>query len=282
MRNYRRRRGWLLTSFIAFPDFGQDPAQPLSQFLRMHQKLLPVLPTDTVQELVHRDYRMAAVFHRHEMAYCADGSLALLCDRHGVAVDELREELENVTRNSMPPPPPDYSSWDMDFLVKYLVKVYHGYFRRRLPEISALLTGFIKENEETLAYCTPMGRAFKKMELQLFGQLDVKEHTIYPYITRVANALNSDASYARLLVRTLRKPLADVQQKSEMLLAEFLSEMRLHTTGYSLLSEHCSSHSVVVACLRELDEQMNEYLLIERTELYPRAIQMEKRLLEEA
>ncbi|MFT4022594.1 MAG: DUF542 domain-containing protein [Flavihumibacter sp.] len=188
----------------------------------MHQKLLPILSTDTAQSLVHRDYRMAAVFRRHGMTYCGGGPLELACDRHGIAMDALREELQHATRNSLPVPLPDYSSWDMDFLGKYLVKVYHVYFNRRLPEISALLTDFVTEHQKKFAYCAPLIRAYKRMEMQFPGQLDVKEQTIYPYITRVANALNSDASYARLLVRTLRRPLAEVLQKSETLLAVFL------------------------------------------------------------
>ncbi|HOA37961.1 MAG TPA: DUF542 domain-containing protein [Flavihumibacter sp.] len=249
----------------------------------MHLKLSPILPTDTAQSLVRQDYRMAAVFRRHGMAYCcgAKWPLDMLCNTHGVSIDELIKELTIATRNQGPSPLPDYSDWEIDFLVKYMVKVFHSYFRKRVPEIGLLLNEFVVEHEKKYAYCGPLALAFKRIEMQLPGQLDFKEHTIYPYITRVANGLTSDASYARLLVRTLRKPLADVLERGASLVTEYVDEIHALTDSYTLPHNACASHRVVFASLQELDQQLNEYLFIEQTVLFPRAIQMEKQLLEE-
>lgn len=243
----------------------------------------PILPSDTAQSLVRRDYRMAMVFRNHGIAYCCGGKwpLQLICETHGLPLEQLQAELQEATRQVQPTPLPDYAQWEIEFLVKYVVRVYHQYFRRRIPEIVQILAEFAEEHQKKLPYCQELVSAFDTLKEQFTDQLNHKELSIYPYITRIDNALKSDASYARLLVRTLRKSLADVQLGSEKLVGIYLAETRNASSHFTLPPHACTSHRVVFASLQELDQQLEEYRLIEKQVLFPRILQMEKQLLEE-
>lgn len=106
-----------------------------------------------------------------------------------------------------------------------------------------------------------------------------EEEVLFPYILQVAHAYADKDSLATLLVKTLRKPLPPVMEQEHTIFRNYLLPIRELTSLYTPPENACTSHGVLLGRLRELDNDLSQYLYLETSILFPRIINMEKELL---
>ncbi len=109
-----------------------------------------------------------------------------------------------------------------------------------------------------------------------------KEEEIYfPYIKQIYHAHKHRESYARLLIRTLRKPLEEVMLKEHETTRSNLHKLRTATNNYTPPEKACITHKVTFAKLKELDKDLVQHIHLESNILFPKAIKMEQELLQD-
>ncbi|MEO7982448.1 MAG: DUF542 domain-containing protein [Bacteroidota bacterium] len=238
-------------------------------------------PKLTVSDIVARDYRTAEVFRRHGIGYCCGGKwpLDMACEMQGVDVEKIRAELEAATRNLLLYNQLDFPGWDTDFLIDYIINVHHEYLKKSLSQTRELLSEFAKEHVKKFTYLTELELRFGQLAKQLFLSLQEEEEVLFPYIRQITHAHKGKESYAVLLVRTMRKPLEDAMFKSLKMVKENVLFIRNLTNNYTTPENVCTSHKVVIARLRELDNDIMQHSYLEQLILFPRAIAVEKELL---
>jgi regulator of cell morphogenesis and NO signaling len=79
--------------------------------------------TQSVAEIVTRDYRTADVFRKYGIEYCCGGRapLQMACVIRGIDEDKLISELEDCMREVNPSNTLDFNAWHIDFLTDYIV-----------------------------------------------------------------------------------------------------------------------------------------------------------------
>jgi regulator of cell morphogenesis and NO signaling len=107
-----------------------------------------------------------------------------------------------------------------------------------------------------------------------------EEEVIFPYIKQIYHAWRHQESYASLLVRTLRKPVEEVMQSEHETVGKQLNRMREITNHYSPPANACLTHKVTYAKLQELDNDLVQHIHLENNILFPKAIALEKELLQ--
>lgn len=90
----------------------------------------------TVGEIVAADYRAAEVFNTYGIDFCCGGQTPLgeACAEQGVRVEEVLQELEQVTQ-AAGSPSERYDQWGLDFLTDYVVNQHHAYTKRMIPQL---------------------------------------------------------------------------------------------------------------------------------------------------
>ena len=106
-----------------------------------------------------------------------------------------------------------------------------------------------------------------------------EENMFFPYIKQIYHAHKHRESYARLLIRTLLKPLEEVMLKDHETTGSYLNKLRAITNNYKLPDNACISHRVIFAKLEELDKDLVQHIHLESNILFPKAIAMEQDLL---
>ena len=106
-----------------------------------------------------------------------------------------------------------------------------------------------------------------------------EEEIFFPYMKQIFHAHKHRESYATLLIRTLRKPLEEVMLKEHETTGSSLHRLRTITNNYTPPANACLSHKVTFAKLKELDNDLVQHIHIESNILFPKAIEMEKELL---
>ncbi|HPN59857.1 MAG TPA: hemerythrin domain-containing protein, partial [Chitinophagaceae bacterium] len=107
-----------------------------------------------------------------------------------------------------------------------------------------------------------------------------EEEVIFPYIRQISHAYESKESYASLLVRTLRKPVEDLMHDEHNSIGKTLTQLRELTNNYTAPENACTSHRLAYSLIKELDDDLVQHIYLENDILFPKAISMEKELLE--
>ncbi len=234
-----------------------------------------------VADIVGQDYRTAEVFRRYGIGYCCGGKwpMQLACEMQGVDTGKLQAELEKAIRTIPVCNQLDFTEWDIDFLINYIINIHHQYLRKNLPLVQTLVSDFSKEHIKKFTWLGELERKMDLLSAQLLTSMKKEEEVLFPYIRQVAHAHKDKEAYAGLLVRTLRKPVEEAMFSDYDKTTEIVSSIREITDRYAIPSNVCTSHKVVMAKLREQDNDIIHHLYLEQSILFPRAIAIEKEVL---
>jgi regulator of cell morphogenesis and NO signaling len=234
-----------------------------------------------VADIVAKDYRTADVFRRHGIGYCCGGKwpMEIACEMRGIDADKIQAELEAATRTIHVSNLLDFADWNIDFLIDYLINVHHRYLKKALPETQQMVSEFVKEHVKKFSYLEELEKQFDLLVKQLLPSIQREEEVIFPYIRQIAHAHQHKEPYAALFVRTMRKPVEETMFKGHETVSEIILAIRKLTNTYSTPENVCVSHKVVIAKLKELDNDLMQHLYLEQSVLFPRAIAIEKEVL---
>lgn len=243
------------------------------------RKINPDLP---ISDIVNADYRTADVFRKYGIEFCCGGRWPLrsVCEIKNLDVSIVTRELEESARIICLPSSLKFEEWNINFLTDYIINVHHSYLKKALPDTKEELARFVEKHQDKFSYLPDLLKIFIELSNETLPHLQQEETIIFPYIRQISNAYYNKESYAALLVRTLRKPVENVMVHEDEFLNKFLRQIRQLTDHYTPPANACTSHKVVFLKLLELDNDLVQHLYLENDILFPRAIAMEKELLE--
>jgi len=233
-------------------------------------------------DIVKQHYRTATVFRKHGIEFCCGGRwpLKMVCETKNLDLDEIIDELRQATRVINIPGYLPFETWKIDFLTDYIVNIHHEYLRQSLPSIKEQLGKFVAEHLKKYPFLAEVESHVGFLDKTMIPHLLQEEEIIFPYIRQIAHAFQSKESYASLLVRTLRKPVEDIMHHEHEILEKTLHQLRRLTNNYTAPEAACTSHTLSYSLLKELDDDLVQHLYLENDILFPKAIAMEKELLE--
>lgn len=234
-----------------------------------------------VADIVAKDYRTADVFRKHGIGYCCGGKwpMEIACEMRDIDAVAMQAELEAATRTLHISTQTDFASWSIGFLIEYIVNIHHSYLKKSLSQTQQLLNEFAKEHIKKFPYLVELEKQFDLLIQQLLPSMQREEEVIFPYIRQIAHAHQHKEPYAALFVRTMRKPVEDTMFKGHEIVSDIILSIRQLTNTYTTPENVCISHKVVIAKLKELDNDLMQHLYLEQSVLFPRAMAIEKEVL---
>ena len=242
--------------------------------------MLPDL-NKTVSDIVREDYRTADVFKKYGINYCCSGQAALIeaCALKDIDYNEVVNDLRKATRTICLPSNLLFDNWKIDFLIDYIVNVHHAYLSQVLPEMEVNLISFVNSHTKQYPELERVLKIFQLIVDSLTLHNRHEEEIIFPYIKQMENMHRRKETYGSLFVRTLRKPLNNIEEEHKKI-TELLLELRTLTNNYTFPPNACTNHQVVFKKLKEFDDDMIQHKHLENNILFPKAIEMEKELLQ--
>jgi regulator of cell morphogenesis and NO signaling len=248
----------------------------------MFLKPLNIEPAAFVSDIVASDYRTAEIFKQYGIEYCcgAKWPLKTVCQLNGLDLNKVIQSLNEVSRTIVLPNFLPFDKWDIDFLTDYIVHIHHYYLKKELPHIAVLLHHFIKGHSTKYPELNILGNQFDKFMEDALQYIKEEEEIIFPYVRQVSHGYTDRDPYAKLLVKTLRKPINKIMDFGERILIDIIPLFRNCTQNYTPPVNACVSHRVVFAKLKELDNDLVHHIYLENRILFPRTIAMEKEISE--
>ncbi len=244
------------------------------------QKIV-IAPDSLVSNMVRQNHNTAAVFRKYEIEYCCGGNwpLKTVCMSKGIEFEVLKKELEDACRKFELPPLINYDAWKTDFLVSYIINIHHQFLKHSLTDTASILKDFADGHRKKYPEIHEVSTLFNQLQLNITPHLKYEEETIFPYILQIAHAHENKDSYAKLLVKTLRKPIQFIMKNEEDDLSAIILKIRLLTNNYTIPEKACVSHILSLCRLRDLDSDLMQHIYLENEILFPRALQIETELL---
>jgi len=249
----------------------------------MFRNVLKIEPSSFITDIVKYDYRTADIFRKYDIDFCCGGKwpLEMICQNKNLETDDVVKELQNVVIQTASNAALDFDSWDVDFLADYILNVHHRYVSKALPEINEQTTKFLDGHRKKFPELEEVEIIVKKFLREIPPHMKQEEEIFFPYIKQIFYAHKNKESYARLLIRTLRKPLEEVMLKEHETTGANLHRLRTITNNYTPPENACLSHKVTFSKLKELDNDLVQHIHLESNILFPKAIAMEQELLKE-
>jgi regulator of cell morphogenesis and NO signaling len=240
-------------------------------------------PTSFVTDIVTHDYRTADVFRKHNIDFCCGDKwpLDIACQNKNLNTGDIIEELSKIIMQPASSAVLDFDNWDIDFLTDYILNVHHRYLKKALPQIKEQTTRFLDEHRKKFPELEELEDIINRFIKEIPPHMKREEEIFFPYIKQIHHAHRHRESYAKLLIRTLRKPIEEVMLKEHETTGSNLHRLRTITNNYIPPHKAHITHKVTFAKLRELDNDLVQHIHLESNILFPKAIQMEKELLQD-
>ena len=111
-------------------------------------------------------------------------------------------------------------------------------------------------------------------------QMKHEEEVVFPYIKQIDSMLRRKEVYGGLFVKTLRKPLNAIVGSEQKDSTSIIEKIRACTNQYLFPANACTNHQVIFHKLKELDNDLTQHKHLENNILFPKAIAIEKELLQ--
>jgi regulator of cell morphogenesis and NO signaling len=247
----------------------------------MFTKIPKITASSFVTDIVTQDYRTSDIFRKYNIDFCCGGKwpLEVVCQSKFLDTNVVIKELQDVVMQSTSNAVLDFDSWDIDFLADYILNVHHRYLNKALPEIKEQTTKFLDGHRKKFSGLEEIETIINKFLREIPPHMKQEEEIFFPYIKQIFYAHKNKESYARLLIRTLRKPLEEIMLKEHEATGSNLRRLRIITNNYTPPANACLSHKVTFSKLKELDDDLVRHIHLESNILFPKAIAMEKELL---
>lgn len=234
----------------------------------------------TVADIVRLDYRTTDVFEKYGID-CCNNKLSLLetCTSKNLDYNSILNELDAASRtitisNALP-----FHQWKIDFLIEYIVNVHHAYLNLAVPALENALVSFIEGHKQKDPSLYKILFMFRDLSVLLVKHSRHEEEIIFPYIRQIETTHRRKEVYGNLFVRTLRKPLSNIEKEHALVFAT-LKEIQSLTNNYNSPANACAKQEAIYHKLKEFHNDMKQHTHLEDTILFPKAIEMEKELLQ--
>lgn len=236
----------------------------------------------TVRDIVIEDYRTADVFKKWGINYCCGGNLPLeeACAVQKINRTVLDAELRRATQSYSLPSTTAFAQWPLAFLIDYILHVHHGYLHQVLPSLKTFVSNYIPGHLKKFPHLAGVQETFTNLVAELEEHTTREEESIFPYVKQIINTYTRKEVYGNLFVRTMSKPLADTVQRDHSRIERQLKQLRELTGNYAFAADACTNYQVLYNKLKEFDADLVQHKHLENNILFPKALEMEKALLQ--
>lgn len=232
-----------------------------------------------IGEIVAEDYRTASVFKSFGIDFCCRGNRTIqeACLTKGIAVEEVIVSLKKAKGRAAGTGIEDFNNWPLDLLVDLIVKRHHRYVQNAITEIKPLLY----QAAEVHGDVRPELKEIKDLFIQGAGELTVhmrkEELLLFPFVRKLVAAENEDYSVPAPDFGTVESPVSAMMKEHENEGERFrrISEL---SSDYTAPAGACNTYRAAYALLGEFEEDLHLHIHIENNILFPKAVQLEKKL----
>jgi len=233
---------------------------------------------ETVGEIVAKDFNKIAVFKKYGIDFCCNGKRTLTeaCAKKGLNVEAVKSELQTSTAIAQHALP--YNEWNLGFLADYIVNTYHAYVVKTLETLVPIALKVATKHADSNANLPEINFLVQQLDAEMRSHQMKEERVLFPYVKELTEAQQSSSVAHAAHFGTVKNPVNMMEMEHEHA-GEIMAKLRVLTNNYTPPAEACNSYKALYGLLEEFETKLHEHIHLENNVLFPRAIELEKTLL---
>lgn len=229
-----------------------------------------------VGQIVAADYSTARVFSDFGIDFCCHGDVCLenACRNAGVSVEEVLDALE--TSSSDYKVSNGFSTWPLDLLIDYVLKIHHRYIRRRGPEILALLEKVETVHGAVHPELHELNSLFVESLEDLEMHLQKEENVLFPYLLELFGAAEQKQFIGQMHCGTVANPIRVMRMEHEGEGNRYHRIAEL-TGQFTVPEDGCNSYRLLMHELEDFVGHLYEHIHLENNLIFSQAVRLEEK-----
>lgn len=234
--------------------------------------------SETIGEIVVKDYRKAQVFKKLGIDFCCGGKKTVeeVCKTKGLDAKSVKAELDAIgleeEQNGI-----NFNDWQLDFLADYIVNTHHKYVRNNVPFITELANKVASVHGKQHRELIPVAEIFDRLGKDLSLHLVKEENVVFPFIKGLILDEKLGSYTAAAAFDSIQTPTQMMEVEHEQA-GEDMAEIRSLTSDYTLPADACTSYTVLYKKLQQFENDLFNHVHLENNILFPKAIALERKL----
>ena len=235
------------------------------------------LDLKTVAEAVTENIQTAHIFKKHGIDFCCGGVVSILkaCEKNNVDFSMLVNELNNVENNVSYLN--DFNSWELDFLIDFIVNTHHKYVEDNIPLLKEYCTKVAKVHGHHYAELLEIEKLIYTVSDELTVHMKKEELILFPFVRKLVYAHRDEASVTVPKFGTVDNPIQMMEEDHDDAGAIFKRINEL-TNGYKTPEGSCNTFKALYAKLEEFEDNLHQHVHIENNILFPKARKLDSRV----
>jgi regulator of cell morphogenesis and NO signaling len=233
-----------------------------------------------IGELVARDYRTASVFKKYSIDFCCQGNRTIeeACEKKNIDTKKVLEDLVAMME-AKSEATTDYQSWPLDLLADYIEKKHHRYVQEKTLEIQPYLDKICKVHGERHPELLEIKEEFNASAGELAAHMKKEELILFPFIRKMTKAKLENTKADAAHFGTVKNPIQMMMNEHTVEGNRFRKIEEL-SNNYTPALDACNTYRVSFALLKEFEQDIHLHIHLENNILFPRAIEIEKELIQ--
>ena len=173
-------------------------------------------------------------------------------------------------------PPKNWNERSLASLIEHIVETHHVFCRREVVRLAPLFKEVIDMHGKDHPELKLLQTLFFKMSRDLSMHLLKEEQTLFPYITRVEEAVDRNNPVSWPPFGTVENPIRMMVLEHDQT-DEEIKEIRKLSKEYTPPADACDRYTALYEGLAAFDRDMQRHIDFENNLLFSRAVAMEER-----
>ena len=227
----------------------------------------------TLASIVTEHHQTVPVLEKYNLDFCCKGkrTLAEACTEKGLSIEEILKELEasstNEKNNSMP-----FTEMSAEQLIGYILIHHHFYLKQSMPIIADHLTKVATKHGDRFPNMVAVLELFLHLKNEMTLHMQKEETILFPRIKEVESFYHFKQK-KNLPTNYINGPVGLMENEHDEA-GEIMYKIRQLTSSYTIPEGACTTFTVVLAELKEFEEDLHRHVHLENNILFPLADKM--------
>ncbi|MGB1004018.1 MAG: iron-sulfur cluster repair di-iron protein [Salibacteraceae bacterium] len=232
------------------------------------------LKEHTVAQIVTKNIKTADVFKKYGIDFCCGGNvnLAKVCDRKGVNLQDIETDLEKSFSTSTSSH--DYASWDLGFLIDFIVNTHHQYVVNNVGLMLQYTNRVAEVHGNGHPEVIRINQLAHALVNELQPHLQKEEQILFPHIKKLVG-LKSEGK--KIEQKFVESPIAVMHQEHDAA-GDIIKEIAQLSNNFTPPEGACNTYRAMYSKLEEFQNDLFQHIHLENNILFPKAILLEEEL----
>ena len=239
---------------------------------------MPEILKKSLAQIVHVNYRAAAVFEKYHLDFCCKGKRTLLqaCEETGLNAMEVISQLELESQYTSSKATIDYTGLSLSQLADYIISHHHQYTKKELPSIAVCLQKIIAKHGGRHPEMLKVYQVFMSLKEEMELHMQKEEAILFPRIKEMESQLAIGNPF-KVHVSYLQSPVSMMEQEHDHA-GTAMATIRELTSNYTLPEDACTTYKLSFAALAAFELDLHQHVHLENNMLFPMTLAQFKKM----